>query len=353
MATSFQPLSSIAPAALIEYLGREGNSAEIVQWKYFDSRFNRNRERGYAWVKDGKIGGFVGLIPFQVAMNGRIAEAAWTCDWSVQDQTGKGTGILLIRQAQENYEFLTQLGGNEATQRIISRLAAKTVNDAGIMFYLPLRLGAILRTARRRAPHLPFDAVDLLNRVPLRRPQRMASATAVIIEPGVSHVLSSMLETKECRDMYSRYDLGYVRWQIGDCPILTSETCYLAEGSIPRAAALVWRHKISPGFWGMVLWSRKGADRDADVLLSHVIRHVYECHGFLVSVVVSRLETDVIELLKNQQFRPAPRRRPLHIIASGKARGEPVPELSPLSFLDTDFAYRFAQPLDLSRTVYV
>src|SRR6476660_2970987 len=90
MHAAFQPLSSIAPGALIEYLGREGNSAEIVQWKYFDSRFNRNRERGYTWVKDGKIGGFIGLIPFQVVIDGRIADAAWTCDWSVQDQTGGG-----------------------------------------------------------------------------------------------------------------------------------------------------------------------------------------------------------------------------------------------------------------------
>ena len=122
MSAGFQPLSSIDPGALIEYLGREGNSAEIVQWKYFDSRFNANRERGYAWVKDGRIGGFIGLIPFQVWINGRIAGAAWTCDWSVQDQSGRGTGILLIRQAQEKYEFLTQLWGNEATQRIISRL---------------------------------------------------------------------------------------------------------------------------------------------------------------------------------------------------------------------------------------
>ncbi len=351
MPPAFQPLSSIAPAALIEYLGREGNSAEIVKWKYFDSRFNRNRERGYAWMKDGKIGGFIGLIPFQVAIGGRIAEAAWTCDWSVQDQTGRGTGILLIRQAQENYEFLTQLGGNAATQRIISRLAAKTVNDAGIMFYLPLRLGAILRTARHRLPQLPLDAMDLLNRVPLRWPRRIASASSLIVEPGVSRVLESVPEPDRRGDMYSRYDFDYVRWQIGDCPILSSDTCYLAGSSIPGAAALVWRHNVSPGFWGMVLWSRKGADQEADVLLSHVIRNVYERHGFLLSVVVSRMETNLIDLLRKKHFRVAPRRRPLHIIAAGKARGEPVPELWPLSFLDTDFAYRFSEPLDLTHPV--
>jgi len=181
-------LSSIEPGELIEYLGREGNSAEIVQWKYFDSRFNANRERGYAWVKDGRIGGFIGLIPFQVWINGRIAGAAWTCDWSVQDQSGRGTGILLIRQAQEKYEFLTQLGGNEATQRIISRLAAITVNDAGMRFYLPLRLGAILRLARRRLPQIPLDAVNIVNRLPMRLP-RKGTPNEMIVEPGVSGLL--------------------------------------------------------------------------------------------------------------------------------------------------------------------
>jgi hypothetical protein len=340
MPSAFAPLSSIAPTALIEYLGREGNSAEIVQWKYFDSRFNRNRERGYAWMKDGKIGGFIGLIPFQVAIGGRVAEAAWTCDWSVQDQTGRGTGILLIRQAQEKYEFLTQLGGNEATQRIVSRLASKTVNDAGLMFYLPLRLGALLQLARRRLPRVPIDAVGLVNRLPLRWPQKPVSPARVTFEPGISNVLSSLLEPELRGDIYSLYDLEYMRWQIDACPLLTSETCYLAGESAPRAAALIWRQKASSDFWRMALWSRQGADREVDVLLSDVIRHIYERSGFLLSIVVSRLETSIIEALRSRGFLAAPRRRPLHIIHS-KRTGEPVPELWPLSYLDTDFAYRF------------
>ena len=157
MASGFQPLSALDPDSLVEYLGREGHAAEAVRWKYFDSRFNRNRERGYAWVKDGKIGWFPRPDSFSSCGGNRMADAAWTCDWSVQDPTARGIGILLIRQAQDKYEFLTQLGGNEATQRIISRLSSKTVNDAGIVFHLPLRLGAMLRMARRKFPRLPVD----------------------------------------------------------------------------------------------------------------------------------------------------------------------------------------------------
>jgi hypothetical protein len=48
----------------------------------------------------------------------------------------------------------------------------------------------------------------------------------------------------------------------------------------------------------------------------------------------------MIELLRSRNFVAAPRRRPLHIIASKKT-GEPIPELWPLSYLDTDYAYRF------------
>jgi hypothetical protein len=341
MSAEFRPLSAIPPAALVEYLGREGNSEEIVRWKYFDSQFNRNRERGHAWMKDGKIGGFIGLIPFQVVIGGRAAEAAWTCDWSVQDQTGKGTGILLIRQAQANYEFLTQLGGNDATQRIISRLAAITVDDAGIMFYLPLRLGAILRLARRKLlPKVPLDAVELVNRLPLHLPRRGASSSGVKIEPGVSKILDSLLEPKPRGEMYSRYDLPYVKWQVADCPFLECETCYIGGGSTVDAASLMWRLKSSPDFWRLAMWSREGAEKQAEIVLSRTIRHVYDNGGYLVSIVVSRLDTSSINLLRNKQFLTSPRRRPLHIIDSKKT-GKPVPELWPLSFLDTDYAYRF------------
>jgi hypothetical protein len=340
MASGFQPLSALAPDSLIEYLGREGHTAEAVQWKYFDSRFNRNRERGYAWVKDGKIGGFLGLIPFQIVAGDRVTDAAWTCDWSVQDPTARGIGILLIRQAQEKYEFLTQLGGNEATQRIISRLSSMTANDAGIVFHLPLRMGALLRVARRKFSKLPVDALGFVNQLPLRIPRRVAAAASMTFEPGVSKVVGTLLEPAQCGDIYSRYDFEYVQWQVGNCPLLLSETCTIADGAEPRAAALIWRHRDSPDFWRFALWSRAGAEKQREILLASVIRRVYEHKGFLLSFVASRLDLALLELLRSKSFLAAPRRRPLHIITSKKT-GEPVPELWPLSYLDTDYAYRF------------
>jgi hypothetical protein len=341
MASGFEPLSALDPESLVEYLGREGHAAEAVRWKYFDLRFNRNRERGYAWVKDGKIGGFLGLIPFLVVAQDRVIHAAWTCDWSVQDPSARGIGILLIRQAQNQYEFLTQLGGNEATQRIISRLSSMTVNDAGMVFHLPLRVGAALRVARRKLPRFPLDAVNFVNRLPLRFPRRPAGTDSVTFEPGVSQSLSSLLEPARHGGIYSRYDFEYLRWQVGDCPFLHSETCYVGDRSAPKAAALVWREKVSTDFWRLAVWSSAGAENDElEIVLSSVVRRVYEANGFLLSLVVSRLDHGLIDLLRSKKFVAAPRRRPLHIIVSKKT-GEAVPELWPLSYLDTDYAYRF------------
>ena len=338
MPPSFQPLSALDPELLVEYLGREDFPADIVRWKYFDAQFNRGRERGYAWVKDGKIGGFLGLIPFEVVLNGRVADAAWTCDWSVQDQSAKGVGILLMRQAQNRYEFLTQLGGNDATQRIVSRLSSMTANDAGVVYHLPLRVGAALRVVRRKKPKLPVDAIEVVNRIPVRWPRKV-SAGAMRFEPGVSEKLASFLEPTRRSDFYARYDVPYLKWQITDSPHLKAETCLDAGGSEPGAAALIWREK-QPDFWRLAMWWRTGAENEMDVVLSSAIRRVFESGGYILSFVVSRLDQPAIDLVRRKGFVAAPRRRPLHIIVS-KKDGLPIPEMWPLSYLDTDYAYRF------------
>jgi hypothetical protein len=338
MPPSFQPLSALDPELLVEYLGREDFPADIVRWKYFDAQFNRGRERGYAWVKDGKIGGFLGLIPFEVVLNGRVADAAWTCDWSVQDQSAKGVGILLMRQAQNRYEFLTQLGGNDATQRIVSRLSSMTANDAGVVYHLPLRVGAALRVVRRKKPKLPVDAIEVVNRIPVRWPRKV-SAGAMRFEPGVSEKLASFLEPTRRSDFYARYDVPYLKWQITDSPHLKAETCFDAGGSEPGAAALIWREK-QPDFWRLAMWWRTGAEKEMDVVLSSAIRRVFESGGYILSFVVSRLDQAAIDLVRRKGFVAAPRRRPLHIIVS-KKDGLPIPEMWPLSYLDTDYAYRF------------
>ena len=69
-------------------------------------------------------------------------------------------------------------------------------------------------------------------------------------------------------------------------------------------------------------------------------RRVFDSGGYILSFVASRLDQAAIDLVKHKGFVAAPRRRPLHIIVS-KKDGAPIPEMWPLSYLDTDYAYRF------------
>jgi hypothetical protein len=209
-----------------------------------------------------------------------------------------------------------------------------------MVFHLPLRVGAMLRVARRKVPKLAVDGLSFVNRLPLRWPRGSEVSENVTFEPGVSKTLRLFLEPAQHGELYSRYDLEYVRWQVGDCPFLFSETCTVTDRSTPRAAALIWREKASPDFWRFAVWSREGAENELETLLSSVIRRVYDYKGFLLSFVVSRLDQSLIGLLRRMKFLAAPRRRPLHIIANKKT-GETLPELWPLSYLDTDYAYRF------------
>jgi hypothetical protein len=335
MASGFQPLSALDPDWLVEYLGREGHAAEEVRWKYFDSRFNRNRERGYAWVKDGKIGGFLGLIPFQVVVGDRVADAAWTCDWSVQDPTARGIGILLIRQAQDKYEFLTQLGGNEATQRIISRLSSKTVNDAGIVFHLPLRLGAMLRVAGASFRDFQQTFSGSSISCPCGFRAVPAGIESVMFEPeslkpweiwsllnAARSICAMISSTFSGRSAIAR---SYF-WDLHHCE---------RSRTAPRRDLEAKRFRWTSG---ASLCGRAKLRRRGKFLVSSVIRRSRQQRIFAVLCgVAPRSVCD--QTAPQQGFLAAPRRQPLHIIASRKA-GEPVRAVA-VELSDTDYAYRF------------
>ncbi|HEX3118174.1 MAG TPA: hypothetical protein VHP80_03700, partial [Candidatus Acidoferrum sp.] len=145
-------------------------------------------------------------------------------------------------------------------------------------------------------------------------------------------------------DFYARYDFEYLRWQITDSPHLKAETCFHTGGAEPPAAALIWRERRTD-FWRLAMWWRTGAEKEMDLVLSSAIRRVFESGGYSLSFVVSRLDQAAIDLIKGKGFVAAPRHRPLHIIVrndgANKKDGAPVPEMWPLSYLDTDYAYRF------------
>src|SRR5258708_19222743 len=132
------------PAAVKQYLRGRQIEPEVIEWKYFDPCFNRDRERGVVWVRGNQVAGFLGLIPFRVEKERFPADCAWSCDWSVDPLLGGGAGLMLLKRARELYDGIFHLGGNEKTRQIFPRLADRTVPDAGISMALPLRLGCIL-----------------------------------------------------------------------------------------------------------------------------------------------------------------------------------------------------------------
>ena len=90
------PLHVVPKQQVTEYLGRRGMASEVVEWKYFDENFNRGRERGYVWMRDGGVQGFIGVIPWSVRRGDERLEMVWGCDWSVADPNiSKGMGLVL------------------------------------------------------------------------------------------------------------------------------------------------------------------------------------------------------------------------------------------------------------------
>jgi hypothetical protein len=136
-------MSEADPAAVKRYLLGRQMPPEIIDWKYFDERFNRGRERGLVWVRGDEVAGFLGLIPFHTEIEGSRAECAWLCDWSIDPSQAGGMGLMLLKRAGGLYDGLFNLGGNENTRQIVPRLADRTVPDAAVNLVLPLRLGSV------------------------------------------------------------------------------------------------------------------------------------------------------------------------------------------------------------------
>ena len=328
MPGSFEPLSAVPVESATAYLAAQGVPPEISNWKYFDPR-PVTGERGYVWIEGSEVAGFLGLIPFTICRDGVPTPAAWTCDWSLGRPDLPGAmGILLLKHVLKQTSLpLYTLGGNENTHRIYARIADHATLDAGILMYLPLRAGALTRLFRQRMP--PFLAP--LNRIPLPYWSSPGPArSGVRIEGGIAGAIEPVLAAGG-PGWRPRYDLQYLDWQIGRCPALDCFTCHA-----PGAAAVLWHARGDQSHWRMAAWSA-GAPDALDSVIAATVRHVFESRGELLSAVVSRLDAAMLSALRAARFRMHPRRRALF----GVSGGAPCEELRPLSFLDTDLAYRF------------
>jgi hypothetical protein len=351
MRASIEPISRLPRAAVQEYLGRAGLSPEIIGWKYFDPRFAPGRERGYAWMRDGVIQGAIGLIPFTLSGPTTSTAAAWTCDWAVESHgRHPGIGIMLLKSALEAADCLLSIGGNEATRRLLPRMATRTIPEAAIELYLPLRLGGT-RLFGMLARRLRLAWLHQVGEMRLPSPLLTSRAatpgtTALLkIESGVSPLLAPLLAAARAarnEGWAPEFDQDYVDWQVGRCPALVSRTCCFPADR-PRAAAVYWRRRKSPGLWRMALWMRPGAGDEMRAVLAGTMQDVHRQGGRVVSTLTASADLEGHRLLEDSGFRRTADRRPLFIFGKGSGAGAAHPaagEFQGLSYLASDLAYR-------------
>ena len=214
------------------------------------------------------------------------------------------------------------------------------MKDAGLVLHKPLRLGGIAQYAVRQLGVTPSKHLSLLNVIPTTRITAPRKTSQARIKTTLSDNWAFLLNSNDPEESFSDYDLDYIQWQIGRCPMTVSFTCTVPAHEPPRAAILFWRHVASKEFWRLALFPQRGALDELAVALDHAIHYIYQQGGAIVSVLLSRLQSDIVQMLRAKGFIAAKRRLPLYLISR-----DPKPqegELGALSFLDTDLAYRFS-----------
>ena len=341
MEGTIEPASTIPGDSLREYLRSQGMSPEIIEWKYFDAEFNRGRERDYAWVCDGQVCAFLGLVPFTLGQGDQSWDSMWLCDWTRKPGgSARGIGRRLAIEAAESFDHGVGFGGTATPQYLHPQIADRTIVDAGIVFRLPLRLGAILSKLSRRRPFAAVSRWRRLGRIPLFTLPRRSVGHSVRIEPGVARAIGPLVQRNHGKRWFPRYDLAYLEWQLVRCPDVICWTCYVPAESGAVAPALIWRPVNSTDSWRLALWWQEGAREELAAVLTEAIHHAHNDNALIVWLIASRLDADLIALAKSKHFRPSSQRMPLSIYTR-RSTSQAIDEVARLSYLDGDLAYRF------------
>lgn len=333
-------MSEADPAAVRRYLASRQMQPEIIDWKYFDPHFNRDRERGVVWVRQNQVAGFLGLIPFRLEKNDVRAECAWSCDWSVDPLQGGGIGLLLVKRARELYDGIFNLGGNQNTRQIFPRLADRTVPDAGVSMVLPLRLGSVFARLPDGMIKRFLNQQEFIQQIPLRW-VRVPRTSIVTIDPGLSSQLISLFDCAPRGDWRPWYDWEFLNWQFRRCPALACWSCWISRESPPQTAALIWRSRSSKRFWRFALCGETTDLRKINTLLAATASFVHSQGCVALFAIVSHREEDLIQLLRQRGFLRHSR-LPFYVMR-GRDGQLSTDEFCVLNFLDADLAYRFEQ----------
>ena len=325
-----------------DYLGRRGMSGDVVEWKYYDANFNRGRERGYVWTRDGDVQGFIGLIPWSVRRGNQHLDMVWGCDWSVADPNiSQGMGMVLATYAMSLHRPWISLGGSGKARTIMPHLSNHVVNDAGLVFWQPLRLGAALKKLGERTRMAEWLGQTCLRSVPISWVnRRSARRPTVITEAGLSPAVAELIENEHHSEWHPHHRFEDLKWSMGRCPSIAIRTCYIKGLSGIDAAAVFWRSAQAADFWKVALWADPLRRSLLSELLHEVRWQVFHEGGVALSTLVSHLQTDLIEHLLAAGYWQQPRPLPLYLLGETK---QPLPfgDMTGLSYVCTDLASRF------------
>jgi hypothetical protein len=336
--SSILPLESVEPELLEAFLtapgiGR-GYSAAEVRWKYLDEEFSQGRERGYASVKDGRVRGFVGMIPVKVSMpDSGDRDLIWTCDWAVDEpEKNPGIGILLLTKVHRTYGLVAGVGGTDFTRAIVPRMNTHIVPNATTVLRRPLRLRPLLERAEKAVSRLPNLSGTALSRlaVPLRRQPTGANPT---FAEGVSAAVAALFDQPAQGRATVRYDLRHLAW-LARSPSMEVRSCHLGRDDF-AAGAILWRRQHHPTRWRLVLRAGPEGELLLEPLLASLLRHMRDdLDASLASVAVSSEDRALLTLLKRHGFLSGER----HDLYINKGEGFSGCEdgFAPMTYLDTD-----------------
>ena len=339
MRVSVEPVSAVPAGLLKDHLQRF-LPASVIDWKYFDPAFRPRGERGYAWMRDGRVQGMIGLLPFQAAGPAGRVEASWTCDWFVEASVrNPGIGVLVLKEAIERAGLLLTLGGNEATSRLVPRLATHTVPGAGVEMSLSLTVGGTVSYGRvaRRLPALTRLGLD---RVRLARPAKAVVPAGLCLKssPGIHPSVVALIEEGPATGWAGAYDAPYLEWQ-ERCPVIeVASTCAL-DGARARAAALFWRARDDARRWRLALWMREGEEPACAAVLHETTQQIERGNGQVVSAIVACEDAATRGVLARAGFGETDHRPPFYVLA--RASQTPITGFSQLAYTDSDLGYRF------------
>jgi len=332
----FEPLSHVSETALVQYLERRGLPGEVARWKYCDRAFNRGRERGFAWIREGRIQGLIGTLPARVRHDGGTAAVSWACDWSLEEpEKSPGVGILLLRHAAESVERLTAFGGNATSLRFFPQLAARTSSGAAKIFQFPVRLRPILEKLGRRLPGLRLDRWPLLPDVPLSTGLSDRKSDAVRIHAGVSADLVPLLQPGQGQDWCPLHDLEDVRWMLERCPRLECWSLLAPKEGPAEAGGVLWRLRNSRERWRAALWAGEGQTQLLRAILSKARSEVLKQGGSLLSILVSARDTPAVLACRAEGGLESADSIPIFFFGGGENGSSG--EFSRLSYLDSDY----------------